>query len=853
MKFFKKIATYAMAAIMVLTTIQPMQAAAARTVTVFRVDGEAASIHRNGARHTTARQRTRITAGDELVTGRATQVYLNMDGNSLLKVDSESRVAFELTSGLIGLTVAEGNALVRVAEQASGQSLESRVGNVIHAVRGTMFTIGHFNENIVYIAMLSGSGEVGGVMLEEGQILTSWHEGDELDVSISGAVVHDLLEDGTNIVISEIVINELDQFTLQEIWDNQEYLLENSGFVTVEVLEEVLPFIVVSPAPTQNQPPPQNNVDVWDVENDFDDSYWNDGGDGGYWVGIPDVGDGDGNGDGIGGGTGGGGTGSGSTGQRPPSWGIVEPPLGADGFYIISEFAHLQWIANFSIAANGYLGLNQHFVFAYNMNFRLANDIVIPEGVHFGNLRTARPFTTSTGSAAFTSIFTGIFDGAGHAIRNFSGTSFFTNLDGATIKNLTIYGNVNAFNAGGVVNTLQQSTNDILIENVHFVGNVTTNGQYAGGIVGGILNTSADVTISNVSFTGNVTNNNPNTGQNPAGGIVGLIVGGGADNRIVNIRNASFVGGVTSNSPSTNATAAGIVGHFYSNNPNSSIENVMVVGSIVSPNGARAAGIASTSAQFPQISINNGVVISSLIQGAEPGIGGNGRNTARAIRRGLDSFQFTVLPNNIFAHENIQMIPIPTPNLNPSWHDISNIDGQDVTTAQLLDQLWWEANLNFDFTNVWQWNPGALPTLQGSPATPPTIPAGLAFSPFAAALDLDEIEQEGHDIEFWDIDLDDLLTLTPEFDVVFPEIDLEFEDDLEFEGEEEEDEFPNLDDLLTPTPEIGFDDEGNPIVVHPPVEEEDDEDDEDETDKKENEEDDEIEDEDDEDDSDLDE
>ncbi|MCL1999055.1 MAG: leucine-rich repeat domain-containing protein [Turicibacter sp.] len=305
----KRIATFLMAIIMVFTTMQPMQAVAARTVTVFRVDGDNAAVYRNGTRHSTARTRTRLAAADELITGRETQVYLNMDSDSLLKMDSQSRVAFELTNNLIGLTVLEGNALVRVAEQAEGRSLESRVGNVVHAVRGTMFTIGHFNENIVYIAMLSGSGEVSGVSLEEGQILTSWYEGDELDVQISGVVVHDLLEDGTNVVISEIVVDELDQFTLQEIWDNQDYLLENSGFVDHDILEEVRLHIIEETI--QNLPqPPQSNVINDDINDDWYDYNNDTGTDGGWNYENPGGGGG-----GSGGGNQGGGGGTGGDGS----------------------------------------------------------------------------------------------------------------------------------------------------------------------------------------------------------------------------------------------------------------------------------------------------------------------------------------------------------------------------------------------------------------------------------------------------------------------------------------------------------------------------------------------------------
>jgi len=225
-----------------------MQAAElARTVTVFRVDGRNADIFRNStSRRTAPRTNVRIGANDTLITGDNTQVYLNLDTLSLLKMDSNSEVHFELTNNLIGLNLQHGTALVQVAEQQPNNSIEGRVGNIAMGVRGTMFTMGHFaEENIVFIAMLSGNGEVDGIILEAGQILTSWYDEDEPQVHITGQIIHDWrnLDLDRNIAISEIYLPELDTFTLQEILNNSEYLLENSNFVTQDLLNQIPPLL----------------------------------------------------------------------------------------------------------------------------------------------------------------------------------------------------------------------------------------------------------------------------------------------------------------------------------------------------------------------------------------------------------------------------------------------------------------------------------------------------------------------------------------------------------------------------------------------------------------------------------
>ncbi|MCL1986721.1 MAG: leucine-rich repeat domain-containing protein [Firmicutes bacterium] len=270
----KKFLAVIISAIMVFSltnTLATQAAETARTVTVYRVDGRNADLYRNSTmRRTAPRTNVRISANDTLETGDNTQVYLNLDYTSLLKMDSNSEVNFELTNDLIGLNLQQGNALVQVAEQQNENSIEARLGNLALAVRGTMFTMGHFEEeNIVFIVMLSGSGEVDGILLEEGQILTSWYDEDEPQVYISGQIIQDWRNEEVdrNVTISEIYLEELDEFTLREILDNSEYLLENSEFVTEDLLNQIPPLledvsVVEAPSPVN-----VNNRSYRDAQN----------------------------------------------------------------------------------------------------------------------------------------------------------------------------------------------------------------------------------------------------------------------------------------------------------------------------------------------------------------------------------------------------------------------------------------------------------------------------------------------------------------------------------------------------------------------------------------------------------
>ena len=111
--------------------------------------------------------------------------------------------------------------------------------------------------------------------------------------------------------------------------------------------------------------------------------------------------------------------------------------------------------------------------------------------------------------------FKGIFDGDGHTISNISikrastdNVGFFGYTDGATIKNLTINGDITGQNSvGGVVGTGLNTT----ITGVHYVGKVT-GAEKVGGLIGWLTSSS---TLKDCSLQGDV------KGAKDVGGIVG--------------------------------------------------------------------------------------------------------------------------------------------------------------------------------------------------------------------------------------------------------------------------------------------------------------------------------------------
>ena len=238
MKRFLAITLSALMVFSIAAKIPAYANAPTRRVTVHSVQGRNAQLYRNNNTNIRPRTHIRIAAGDTLTTGDQTTVHLNLDGASLVRMNYHSELNFELTNNLIALNLQSGQALVQVAEQTAEQTIESRLGNLVFTVRGTMFTMGHIIEdNILYIAMLSGSGEVDGILLESGQILTAW--ADTENVTLAGNVIRNWYDDRINLAITALHLDDLDDFTIEEIVENWDYLLENSDFFDEEMLREV--------------------------------------------------------------------------------------------------------------------------------------------------------------------------------------------------------------------------------------------------------------------------------------------------------------------------------------------------------------------------------------------------------------------------------------------------------------------------------------------------------------------------------------------------------------------------------------------------------------------------------------
>lgn len=157
--------------------------------------------------------------------------------------------------------------------------------------------------------------------------------------------------------------------------------------------------------------------------------------------------------------------------------------------------------------------------------------------------------------------FTGSFNGLNNEIRNFKSSnneiSFFKYLKGATIKNLSFsykYENTNASKIGGMIDTIQTSTTNTLIDNINIKGSIISNNQEIE--IGGLVRKASSnnlITISNVKLDLNINSS----------GSIGLLVndlkGVGATMPIVDKINAKATIKLKNLNTNTNSKIGGLV------------------------------------------------------------------------------------------------------------------------------------------------------------------------------------------------------------------------------------------------------------------------------------------------------
>ena len=201
---------------------------AARNISVFRVEGNDARLARTfGGNTTTPRDGQRLSVGNVMTTGHDTQVYMQLDTASIMKMDEESQVAVGSAGNLLSLSVFYGSALVDAARQTSGQSLETRIGNITTGVRGTLFIAGIRENGAVVVTMLSGEGAI------------NVHDGTGRVVEMPLAAGYAFwMDERADAAVRPLDLDTMSLFELQEAYSRGEYLVQ-IGTITPEMLERM--------------------------------------------------------------------------------------------------------------------------------------------------------------------------------------------------------------------------------------------------------------------------------------------------------------------------------------------------------------------------------------------------------------------------------------------------------------------------------------------------------------------------------------------------------------------------------------------------------------------------------------
>ena len=611
----KKLIALMMALVMMVSLALPVfaQAPTARNINIHRIDGDDVSLSQGLGREMTPRSGQRLSEGNILSTGWDTQVYLSLDADAIIKMDESSRLKVGSSRARLTLSLQSGAALVEVAQQQLNHSLETRVGNTSIAVRVTSYIIGRRAEDVVFIVMISGNGEVtiqgadgyvqevvlpAGAMMFVFDVFEDTADDDELEQEIV---------EQTYIIIYRLELDLMGLFEIEEIYYRRDVLLE-AELLTPEQYEE-LPGLLEALL-IEREEHREAQVDELDefVRRPLSDdvivqspSYGlqETGGNGGE----------NGNGDPNGGGPE-------PNPPQPPEMIPMRPPgsgTSTDPFRVFWQ-QHLLWMGSSDVYEEGY-------------HFRMTADLTLPDELD------------TIGGTVYMQL-----DGDDHTLtvnRGFPNPQIFNSLGmGSLVEDLNIVGTVveNNFQPdAGFTGGFLAAFNDGTVRNVNVSVNVTIGSSTSvpfTHIFGGIIGDNRGI-IENSNFDGSISFNFfIGIGSVYVGGIVGGNWGGivrnvqvsgdiytilGSAGGVAGSNTGEIEGVIASNIAINGSIAGGIAGSTGGSIENSIAYNLRVVGSGANSVAGGIAGFAS------------GVISTSSFSGEVMSVVDAGGITGRAL------------------------------------------------------------------------------------------------------------------------------------------------------------------------------------------------------------------------------
>lgn len=167
-------------------------------------------------------------------------------------------------------------------------------------------------------------------------------------------------------------------------------------------------------------------------------------------------------------------------------------------------------------------------------------------------IELANDITLTNGNTAMPGAFTGTFDGKGFAISGITNT-LFAKVSGGTVKNVTVNGAIVASNRDAATITVRADSNAV-IENVTSNVNITVSGNQNDLNAGGIVGYGKKVTLTKCTYAGTYTVENGGGGG--FGGIVGYV---NNDNAASTYTDCAFTGTIVVNGTQTGTLNLGAI------------------------------------------------------------------------------------------------------------------------------------------------------------------------------------------------------------------------------------------------------------------------------------------------------
>ena len=184
---------------------------AGESISISDIKGGNATLTKSDNSEQAAKRGAKLTAGCSLITGAETCVYLNIDKDSIIKMDEHSEISVsEISSDLLKFELVKGSVLIN--EKGKEGRLQMQAGSTVLLVRGTFFTMKY----------------------DVGKIIVDLIEG-KIDVKTdSGSVTN--VEQGERVTVSEdseaevytLDVSQFDAFTMDSVMEYKDVLSDAS-------------------------------------------------------------------------------------------------------------------------------------------------------------------------------------------------------------------------------------------------------------------------------------------------------------------------------------------------------------------------------------------------------------------------------------------------------------------------------------------------------------------------------------------------------------------------------------------------------------------------------------------------